>query len=410
MLWLNSGINFKEAGRVDLKKDNFNKFQIGLSAGSHFATDIYQSFYIGLIPLLTLKFGLSLFEVSLLSASSIIANSLFSPIFGYLSDRQGLKYYMIAGPLFTSIFLSIAGILPNFYLILVFLFIGNLSIAAFHPASAAIAGHYGGRKKGMGSSLINFGGNFGNAAGALLAILIVVRLGLNFTPIAMIPGILMAFILFKYIPSSTSSTISAGKLNLFKKARGINKIKLCLLLIIMFSAYSLYVLWITLVTYISLYYTAAGVSLVNIGTIIFLYGALSGAGGFLSGYLFDHYKKGSYIIQAGFLIATPLIFFTFKSTSTTSIILFIASGFFMVAVQPVCIRMAQDLFPKNISLASSLVLGLSPGLAAITMIFLGKAADIIGIAALVNYELFLFIFTILLLFSYPLVKKHLRKK
>jgi len=73
-----------------------------------------------------------------------------------LSDKHGLKYFMIAGPLVTSIFLSTLGILPDYYLILILLFLGNLGVAAFHPASAAIAGHYGGKRKGIGSSLINF--------------------------------------------------------------------------------------------------------------------------------------------------------------------------------------------------------------------------------------------------------------
>ena len=73
-----------------------SRLQVGLSAGSHFITDIYQSVYIGLIPFLTLKFGLSLFQVSLLAATSIVANSLFSPIFGILSDRQGLRYHLVA--------------------------------------------------------------------------------------------------------------------------------------------------------------------------------------------------------------------------------------------------------------------------------------------------------------------------
>ena len=209
---------------------------------------------------------------------------------------------------------------------------------------------------------------------------------------------------------SRANFVGCHKFNFLEKVRGIGKKKLYLLFLIMLSAYSLYIIWITLVTYISLHYTDAGISLVTIGTTIFLYGTLSGAGGFLSGYLFDHYKKGSYIIQAGLLVATPLIYFAFKLTGTASIILFIASGFFMVAVQPVCIRMAQDLFPTNISLASSLILGLAPGLAAVTMIFLGKAADIIGIVALINYELFLFVLMILLLFSYPLVKKGMKRK
>ncbi len=116
---------------------------------------------------------------------------------------------------------------------------------------------------------------------------------------------------------------------------------------------------------------------------------LGGAGGLLSGFLFDRFKKGSLIIQIGFALALPLFFFTFKTSGLTSIILFIVGGLFLISVQPVCIRMTQDLMPGNMSLASSLILGFSPGIAGITMIFLGKAADIIGIAALINYELIL---------------------
>src|SRR4030042_5617130 len=100
---------------MNKKNSQFNRQQIYLSAGSHFITDIYQSFIIGLIPLLKLKFGLSLFEVGLLTATSVIANSLFSPIFGFFSDRYGLKYFLILGPLVTSIFLSLLGIIPNYY-------------------------------------------------------------------------------------------------------------------------------------------------------------------------------------------------------------------------------------------------------------------------------------------------------
>ena len=91
----------------------FDKLQIGLTTGSHFITDIYQSFYIGLIPIFTYKFGLSLFMVSLLSATSVISNSLFAPVFGYMADRHGLKYFIVAGPLVASIFLSVLGVIPS---------------------------------------------------------------------------------------------------------------------------------------------------------------------------------------------------------------------------------------------------------------------------------------------------------
>lgn len=404
-----NGFNIKDRDSIRVADDKFNKIQIGLSAGSHFITDIYQSAYVGLIPFLTLKFGLSLFQVSLLGVTGILANSLFSPIFGMLSDKHGLKYYMIAGPLVTSVFLSMLGIIPDYYLVLVLLFLGNLGVAAFHPASAAIAGHYGGKRKGMGSSLINFGGNFGNATGSLLVILIFEKAGIEFTPLIMIPGIIMALVLVKYAPRNTASSGPAISFALyFKKFRKMNGAKLYLLFNILFIIYSLYIIWITLINFMPLYFTERNISLINIGNILLVFGTLGGASGFLSGYLYDRTKKGFLIIQASLALSIPLFFFSFRTEGLLSIVLFIVAGFFLISVQPVCIRMAQDLLPGSISLASSLILGLAPGLAGITMIFLGKAADIIGISALVNFELLGPAIAFLLLFIYPIMEKKLR--
>ncbi len=382
-----------------------SRLQVGLSAGSHFITDIYQSAYIGLIPFLTVKFELSLFQVSLMAASSILANSLFSPIFGILSDRHGLKYYLVAGPLFTSVFLSMLGILPGFYLILIFLFLGNLSIAAYHPASAAIAGHFGGRRKGISSSLINLGGNLGNALGSLLMILILEKLGLQFTPLIMIPGIITALVLLRFAPGGDQMG-KKPRIDLsWNRLRNVNKHKLTILAIIMFMIYAIYIIWITVVNYMPLYYTEKEVSLINIGNILLIFGALGGASGLLSGFLYDRFKKGNIIIQSALLLAAPLLFFSFRAEGLLSIALFILGGFFLISIQPVCIRIAQDLLPGNISLASSLILGLSPGIAGITMIFLGKAADRIGIVSLVYYELLGLVLAFLLFLIFPFMNK-----
>ncbi len=390
-----------------MRNQEFDRLQIGLSAGSHFIVDIYQSFYVGLIPVLTYRFGLSLFYVSIMGATSIIASSLFSPLFGYMADRYNLKYYIVIGPLLTAVFLSLLGILPAYWMILVFLFIGNLGIAAYHPASAAIAGHYGGKKKAFGTSLINFGGIFGSALGALLLILIFEKIGIEYTPIAMIPGIIISFILMKYIPSKQYPASRPEGQKFFVRLKKINKKKLYLIANLVFTVFSLYIVWISLINYMPLYFTEGNITLINTGVILFFFGTLGGSGGFLSGYLYDRYKRGSFLIQAGLVFSAPLIFFIFQSEGMTTAILFILSGFFFVSVQPVCIRMAQDLLPSDMSFASSLILGLSAGLAGVTMIFLGKAADIIGIANLVRLELILFILVILLLIGYPFMEKRM---
>jgi len=391
---------------AELNKNNsFNRLQVTLSAVSHFITDIYQAFIVGLIPLLTIKFGLSLFQIALLTATSVIANSFFSPVFGFFSDRHGIKYFLIIGPLVTSVFLSLLGIIPNYYLLIICLFIGNLGIAAYHPASAAVAGYFGGSRKAVSSSIINFGGNFGNALGVLIIILIVENIDMKFTPAAMIPGIIIVIVLLKYAFSSVNKSSRLSIHRFTSKLKSVSRKKIYLLGLILFCIYTLYILWITLFTYMPLYYTGMGLPLISAGAVMFLFNMLGGAAGMISGWLFDRFKKGIYIIQAGFISAIPLLYFTFRAPATISIFLFILGGIFLISVQPVCIRLTQDLLPGSMSFASSLILGFAPGLAGITMIFLGKAADRIGINMLVHLELILAAFTVLVLFIFAIVSK-----
>ncbi|MBU4314068.1 MAG: MFS transporter, partial [Actinobacteria bacterium] len=147
-------------------------------------TDTYSSFIVGLIPILAVKLELSLFLVSILISVNFISNSITQPAFGYLSDKYGIRYFMIAGPLFASIFISILGVSPNYWSILIFLFLGNLGVAAIHPPTAATASHVGGSRKGFINSIISFGGAVGFSLGSLFVIFIVSKLGLRFTPLA----------------------------------------------------------------------------------------------------------------------------------------------------------------------------------------------------------------------------------
>ena len=388
-----------------MKKNKPNRRQIILASTSHGVTDLYSSFIIGLIPILVVKFGLSFFLVALLTSINGISNSLTQPFFGYFSDKYGLKYFLVAGPLFASIFLSMLGIAPNYLFILIILFLGNLSVSAFHPPSAAIAGHFGGKRKGFGVSIISLGGIIGYSFGSIFIILVVEKFGLKFTPITMIPGIIMSIILLKYVPSTLATVNSTRKIHFISKLRNVKKSKFILFSFIFFTSYSRDLVWLLLLTFMPLYFTYASISLTNVGYILLIFGLAGGIGGLFAGYYSDKIKNKTYIMQAALIISIPLIYFIFKTSGFLSIILFIASGFFLISTLPICTRIAQSIFPGSIGFASSIVMGLSVGTASITMIFLGKLADSIGIISTISYALILPIISIFLLIFYPLLKK-----
>ena len=387
------------------KKETFNKAQIALSSTSHLVTDLYSSFIVGLIPILTVRFGLSLFLVSILTSVNFVSNSFTQPIFGLLSDRHGIRQFMILGPFFGSVFISLLGIAPSYYTILLLLFLGNISIAAFHPSSASVAGHFGGERKGLGNSIISFGGNLGYAAGSLFIIFIVEQFGLSYTPVTMVPGIIMSIILFKTIRSPKINIFEHRDTNIFTKIKKVKKSKIGLIAIIIFTSYSRDIIWISLATFIPLYFAAQGITLINIGYLLLSFGLAGALGGILSGYYYDRLKYRTLFIQAGLLISVPLLFFVFRTDNPLSIIFYILGGFFLISTLPLCIRLSQKILPSNLGLASSLVIGLSGGLAALTVILLGRIADIIGIVATISAILILPVISSILLGFFSVLEK-----
>ncbi len=367
-------------------------------------TDAYASFIVGLIPVLVQRLELSLFLVSILSAVNFLSNNFTQPVFGYLSDKYGIRYFLIAGPFFTAIFLSIIGVTPFYWLILIFLFLGNLGIAAIHPPTAATASHIGGRRKGLLNSIISFGGTIGFSSGSLFIILIINKLGIKYTPLTMIPGVILALVLLRFPPSvfyPGAKNIGAGFIDKIKKLK---KTKFILLLLIAFASFSRDVTVLSMFTFIPLYFTRQGVKLLNFGYIILVFGLLGGIGGLLAGYYSDRIRIRTAVIQAGLIISVPLFFLMFRVPLNLSIALFVIAGFFASSTLPLCIRVVQDIFPRNVSLASSMVMGVSGGFASASIILLGKIADNIGIVKTVSYVLIIPVVASLLLFLFPNVR------
>ena len=388
------------------KTDKINsKLQIGLAMGGHAVTDLYASFVIGLIPILAVKFNLSLFLVSLLTSISGISNSLTQPVFGYLSDRYNAKYFLVAGPLFSAILISLLAIIPNYYVVLIVIFLGNLSIAAMHPATAAIGGQFGGKLKGLSNSLISFSGTFGYALGSLFIIAVIEKAGLVYSPLTMIPGIIMAIIIFKYIKTPAIVSGIESNSQFLARLKKIKKIKILQLSMIFAASFTRDILWIALLTFMPLYFTGIGIELLNIGVILTAFTLLGGLGGILAGFISDKIKYKTFLILAGLLAAVPFTYFIFRTDGILPVVLFIISGFFLISTLPVCIRVSQDIFPSNMSLASSLVMGLSVGTSSIVMIFMGRLADNIGIIKTMNYIIILIFAVSFLLVFYPLVMK-----
>ncbi|MCL5071713.1 MAG: MFS transporter [Actinobacteria bacterium] len=383
-----------------------NIYNISLSTIGHFAVDLYPAFIVGIIPLIAGRYSLSIFQVSIMTAISQISNSITQPLFGYLSDRHGLKNYMAYGILFAAMFLSLIAIVPNYFIILILLFIGNLGVSAFHPSSAAIGAEYKGRKKGLGNSIISLGGSAGYSVGSLFFILIIDKIGIKFSPFAMIPGVAMTILMLKLLPANNIKK-NIDK-NISKKtAYGgfkFHKLKITHFFLVWIAAFSRDVLWTGFLTFMPLYFTHLKINIINISIILLIFGITGGVGGIFSSYFADKVKR-NVLIQVAYLAIIPLTYFIFRANMAVSIFLFTLTGFFLISTMPICISLSHEIFPKNLSLASSLVMGFSAGCAGIAVMFLGKLADKIGIEKTVYIILILPFIAIISMFFMPYVER-----
>jgi len=381
-----------------------NKTIIFLNFTTHMVTDTYACFIVGLIPIITARLELSLFLVSILTAVNFMSSSLTQPAFGYFSDKYGTKYFLIIGPLVASIFISVVGVLPSYWYILVFLFLGNLGVAAIHPPTAASASHFGGSRKGLSNSIISLGGILGFSVGSLFIVFIINKIGLNFVPLAAMPGIILSMVLIRFAPFMHVKKIKKAPVGFLKRFKSIKKSKLALLSLMLFTAYSREITVQSMFTFMPLYFTGKGVELINFGYIILAFLVIGGIGGLFAGYYSDRIRKRTAVIQAALITSVPLFYMMFKVQLNMSIFLFIAAGFFAISTLPLCIRAVQDIFPGNVSLASSLIIGVSTGTAAATLMLIGKVADNIGMIKTINYVLIMPVLAVLLLFLFPYIK------
>ena len=381
------------------------KTKIFLAFGTHMTTDIYASFIVGMIPVLTIKFGLSLFLVSVLTSVNFIAANLSQPIIGFLSDKYRIKYFLILGPLFASVFISLLGIAPAYWTILILLFLGNIGVAIIHPPAAAIANIFGGRRKGFTNSLVSFGGSLGFSFGSIFIIFIIERFGMVFTPLAAIPGIIIAAFTLKFAPDITMPNPTDHSISFLSRFKKVKRSKIALLIIVLFLSYSRELMNMTLLTFLPLYYTSRGVGLINFGYIFMAFIIIGGIGGIIAGNYSDRIQKRYIVIQVLLSISLPCVYAIFLVPVKISLVFLILAGLFSISTLPLCTRLMQDLFPRNISLASSLSMGVAAGSAAASLMIIGKIADSIGMVMTIRYVILFPLAGVLLLFLFPVMQK-----
>ena len=367
------------AGFAPLRARTRPALLVALIAITHGTIDGYVAFLHPLLPRIMSRLGLSIAVAAILVTTLSIASSLLQPLFGYLADRHGRRAFLAAGPLVSGVFLSMIGVAPSVAVLLVFLALGGLGSAAFHPPGASmVARAADGRGSGVRLSVFSFGGAAGYAAGPLVAVGLVALVGMEGMWIAFLPGALLSILLWRALgrapadPSRRPPPSPGRVLRLLRGPLGI---------VFGVSALAAFVqrTFLTLSPIIS---ADAGASEAAGAVVISLYLGAQAFGTLLAGVLTDRIDRRA-LIGGSMLLALPVHVLAFLAVPAGPLAFgaAMAAGFLNIIVLPPIVVMAQEIVPEGVSASSGIVMGLAWAVGSLGIPFSGALGDAIGPAA-----------------------------
>lgn len=343
-----------------------------LSLG-HLVTDVNQGALPLILPHLRDAFSLSYTEAGLLVLVFNASSSIVQPLFGYLSDRSHAPWLMPLGCLVAALGMAAAGICEKFFFLVLAVLLSGLGVAAYHPEASKTMYYAGQGGRAASMSVFSVGGNLGFGLGPLVAGYLVAMAGLRGTAGLLVPGLVLAAVLWAYVPRMRMLVEGPGKKEVRVSGGGrvpVTGIILLLGVVIVRS-------WIHagMTSFLPFYCVDhLGVTPVvasHLDAVYLLSGAL---GTLLGGPLADRFGRKSVIVGSMLLIG-PLTLWLLNARGWWIYVSGALAGMVVVCTFAVTIVFAQEMMPYNVGIASGLVLGFAVGTGGLGVTVLGAIAD-----------------------------------
>jgi len=366
----------------------------------HFLNDVMQSLLASIYPLLKADFGLTFWQIGLLTLTFQCTASLLQPAIGLYADKRPQPYSLpvaMGSTLVGLLLLAYAHAYPALLLGASLIGIGS---AVFHPEASRVARLASGGRFGLAQSVFQVGGNFGTALGPLLAAFIVVPRGqasVAWFSLAAFMAILILWrvsIWYARLNASSAGRSQADRTLPFSRRRVTTAIVILALLVLTKNSYT---------ASMSSFYTffvidRFGLSVQQSQLMLFLFLAAMAVGTVIGGPVGDRIGARTVIWVSiigvlPFTLMLPYadLFWTGVLTAVIGVVL--ASAF------PAIVVFAQELVPGRVGMIAGLFFGFAFGMGGIAAAALGVLADTHGIEfvfALCSYLPFLGLLAIFL--------------
>lgn len=356
-----------------------NKKAIIWLTTAHLVNDTFSGFLNPIMPILASKIGFSMFIATILTSVAQICSSLIQPIFGFFADNILKRFFIFWGLIFGTVFIPIGANSKTLGLLLACIILGNLGGSLFHPQATGFVSRFSKNNFVSNMGLFITAGTFGFAFGPFISGLITDKLGLDKMPYLSIVGIILALLMFKFVPKISAIEKKPEHKDFIKTFKIIlanNKMLILTTISIMKS-----LILTSCSVLLPFLWAGQGHKASYCGLALFLFLLAGGFGSLLSGSV--EAKIGAKpVFYFSMILTCPMMFLfilTYQSYPYLSLAIFVLMGFTTMFAQPVTMVMAQRILPEYKSIVSGIINGFSWGIVAVVLTVVGFFAQEFGI-------------------------------
>ena len=343
----------------------------------HTVSDALYTMPSTLLPTLQQRFSLSEGVLALLVATLWLSSSLAQPVFGAFGDRLDRRVVISLGVVANSVLLSLVGVVPAVWLLFAVLFFGGLGMAALHPVGADVAREVGGERKTLAVGLFASGGELGFAVGPVVILFVVSVLGVEGTPLLMLPGLVLAALAYRFVPEQPAQADRSSRrlldLGLLRGPIGLLTLSGVLSAVPFITFMSATPLWL-----VRDHGFPTDSPLIGLTLAAFAIGGAAGA--VLIGAL--AVRVGVRILLSGSMLAAvfPLLGMLWLEPGTLSFLAAVAvAGALVFANVPLLVIVAQEEAPNARASASGFVMGFTTAIAGVAYVGVGALQETVGL-------------------------------
>lgn len=346
----------------------------------HFLNDTMQSMLSAIYPMLKENYALTFGQIGFLTFTFQFTASLLQPVIGAFTDKRPIGYSLPVGMGFSMIGLLLLATAGEYGLLLMAAALVGLGSAIFHPESSRIARLASGGKHGTAQSIFQLGGNFGTAAGPLLAAFIVVPGGQSsvawFSLAALLGMMILTWVGRWYATWRREAAKRPKESTAQVHSRRRVMLSLIVLALLVFTKNIYTASFTSYYTFYTMH--RFGLDLPDAQILLFLYLAAMAAGLVVGGPVGDRIGTRAVIWVSilgilPFTLMLPYVDLFWTAVLTVIIGLILASAF------PAIVVFAQELVPGRVGLISGMFFGFAFGMGGIAAAVLGQVADVRGI-------------------------------